>query len=112
MEGYSKFSSFEGGSSAFIWCGFKPKYLLIKCSSDTGQEWVILDSARSPINVVDDPLYADKTNVEDTDSSRDVDFLSNGFKLRNTASGATDYPGRTYVFAAFAESPFRYANAG
>jgi hypothetical protein len=36
------------------------------------------------------------------------DLLSNGFKVRNTST--IDNVG-SYVFAAFAESPFKYANS-
>jgi hypothetical protein len=39
-----------------------------------------------------------------------MDYLSNGFKLRNTATGS-NASGGTYIFAAFAESPFKYARA-
>ena len=40
-----------------------------------------------------------------TSSGREIDFLSNGFKFRNGASGATDYSGRTYIYCAWAEAP-------
>ena len=38
-----------------------------------------------------------------------IDFVSNGFKIRTT-SGVVN-GAETYVFAAFAESPFQTANA-
>ncbi len=114
VAGYSAFGSYTGSGNnngSFIFTGFAVKYLLIKCSSDSGQEWVIIDNVRSPFNVADDALYANSSDNEDTNSSRDVDLLSNGFKLRNGSSGATDFSGRTYIYAAFAEHPFQ-ANGG
>jgi len=46
------------------------------------------------------------TNDESTvGTTRKIDFLSNGFKMRNGSSGATDYSGRTYIYAAWAEAP-------
>ena len=55
---------------------FAVRWLLIKCTSDSGQEWVIIDIARSPINVADDALYANDSAAEATNSTRDVDLLS------------------------------------
>jgi hypothetical protein len=40
------------------------------------------------------------------------DFLSNGFKIRtDIMDSAWNASGGTYIFAAFAESPFQTANA-
>ena len=68
---------------------------------------MIIDSARSPINVADDVLYANDSAAEATNSTRDVDLLGSGFKLRNGSSGATDFAGRTYIYMAFASNPFQ-----
>ena len=38
-----------------------------------------------------------------------IDFLSNGFKCRDNANEINQ--GDTYVYMAFAEVPFKYANA-
>jgi len=38
------------------------------------------------------------------------DFLSNGFKIRGN-NYALNYSGDTYIYLAFAEQPFKYANA-
>jgi hypothetical protein len=108
IPGFSKFGSYTGSGStdgSFIYTGFAVKYLLVKCTNAAGQEWVILDSSRSPYNVVDDVLYANVSDAEGGNSTRAVDFLSNGFKFRNGSSGPTDFSGRTYIYAAFAEAP-------
>ncbi len=114
VEGYSAFGSYTGSGDndgSFIFTGFAVRWLLIKCTSDAGQEWVIIDSARSPFNVADEALYANDSAAEVVDSTRDVDLLSNGFKLRNGNSGSTDFSGRTYIYAAYAEHPFKSSRA-
>jgi len=73
--------------------------------------WVINDSTRTPFNEItgsSSTLYADTTNVE-SDLSTNVDFLSNGFKARTT--GGHRNASGTYIYMAFAEVPFKYANA-
>ena len=39
-----------------------------------------------------------------------MDFTSNGFKIRRSPAD-TNTDGHTFIFAAFAESPFKTANA-
>ena len=80
--------------------------LWVKCSSHDGQEWLLWDSKRSPTNVVDTCIYPHtNTSESDNGASRKVDFLSNGFKLRNGGSGASGIDGRTYLYMAWAEQP-------
>ena len=77
-----------------------------------GQEWVIWDDERSKYNENTTALYVNSDASESTvGTSRKIDFLSNGFKMRNGSSGATDYDGRTYIYAAWASSPLKYSNA-
>ena len=59
---------------------------------------------------MDELLSADSVAVEAEGSTSRLDFLSNGFKLRGSASG-TNKSGGTYIYMAFAEAPFKYANA-
>ena len=51
-------------------------------------------------------IYANLSNAENTPNY--IDSLSNGFKIRNTGQNTS---GQTYVYACFAEAPFKYANA-
>jgi len=109
IPGFSKFGSYTGNSNSdgvFVWCGFKPRYLLIKGTGSGGSGWIILDAVRDAYNASTKDLRADLTNSEPV-SSGAVDFLSNGFKLRNTDtnynSSSTSYG--PYIFAAFAETP-------
>ena len=111
IEGFSKISSYTGNGSTdgpFVFCGFRPRYVLIK---STGTEnWSVQDSARNPFNVVDARLKPNSADAEAVSSVQNVDFLSNGFKLRNTDTEKNG-SGTTYVFAAFAENPFKYSRA-
>jgi len=90
-----------------VYCGFKPAWVMIKVTTDTNS-WVIYDSSRNSTNIVNNRLRADLSNVEDTHNG--VDFLSNGFKLRDAGSSSTN-AAKPYIFAAFAESAFSYSNA-
>jgi hypothetical protein len=112
VEGYSKFGSYTGDTSStskypFIYTGFRPKWLLVRCSS-VAQNWIIIDAERNAYNIVDNGLYADLANQEQT--SNRVDFTSNGFKIRIN-SGELNTSSETHVYAAFAEHPFKYARA-
>jgi hypothetical protein len=70
---------------------------------------MIYDAARSTYNAVVNDLNADTSDAESAGGGP-VDFLSNGFKLRNT-SIYWNASGSTYIYAAFAEHPFQYARA-
>ena len=115
VAGYSKIGSWTSTGNDFIYCGFKPKFLLGKCTSDTG-DWMLYDTDRGPLTQAAD----NNTLVVNVDKGEDhyynanqasVDILSNGFKIRHAVSSPLGDTGRTYIFAAFAESPFKYANA-
>ena len=113
IEGYSKFGSYTGNGSTdgpFVYCGFKPAWVMIK-RTDSTQNWCIVDNARSPINVGGQSIFANTSDTEYTDTSlRETDFLSNGIKFRCTGT-ERNASGGTYIFAAYAESPFTTANA-
>ena len=107
-QGYSKFGSYTGNGNAngpFVYTGFKPAFTLIKKSSADGSWWEMVDNKRSPSNVMDNTLYANVYNTEFESSAYNRDFLSNGFKLRNTNAG-DNTSGATYIYMAFAENPF------
>jgi hypothetical protein len=110
VAGYSAFGSYTGNGSTdgpFIYTGFRPRFVMFKMSSSTNN-WLIMDSARNTYNVVD--LYL-APNLSDAEASYSVvDFVSNGFKIRNTSTGWNGN-GSTYIYAAFAENPFKNALA-
>lgn len=110
ITGFSKFGSYTGNGVAdgpFVWCGFRPRFLLIKSSSNGG-EWTMWDAARGAHNPIVAGIHAEQAAAENSFYS--VDFLSNGFKIRDYYS-TQNGPSYTFIFAAFAEAPFKYANA-
>ena len=112
IAGFSKFGSYLGNGNAdgpFVYCGFKPAWVLIKKTDGSGTEnWRLFDSSRCPTNQNNIHLLPSSANAESTETG--MDFLSNGFKLRH-ADAHQNQNGTTYIFAAFAESPFQTANA-
>jgi len=109
VAGYSAFGSYTGNGSAdgpFVYLGFRPKYLLIKNSSAV-TNWFVYDSVRDTYNIVGNFL---RPNLADAEGSFGaLDFVSNGFKIRD--SSANNSNGQTHIYAAFAEYPFQFANA-
>jgi len=106
VQGYSKFGSYTGNGNdngPFVYTGFKPAWVLYKRTNDAGN-WRILDNKRNTFNVIDNEIYADLDNSEAQDNQ--MDFLSNGFKLRNGSSVGQNGNGSTYIYMAFAEHPF------
>ena len=111
IQGFSKFGSYTGNNDAdgtFVYTGFKPAWVMIKRTSDT-ENWVLWDNKRDPFNNFYHVLLPNATSVEDTSNTGSGgryigDFLSNGFKLRNTHD--TSNSASDYVYAAFAEQPF------
>ena len=107
-QGYSKFGKYVGNSSTdgpFVYTGFKPAFVLQKQTSGSGNGWFITDSKRDPFNAATMKyLRADENGSEGT-TTKILDLLSNGFKLRNNDS-ALNGSGHTYIYMAFAENPF------
>jgi hypothetical protein len=111
VASYSSFGSYVGNANSdgpFIYTGFRPEFIMIKATSSTG-DWVMEDAARSPSNVSTNYLVANATTAEQTGQL--IDFVSNGFKIRVAVSGAMNSSGVTYIYAAFAETPFKYSLA-
>ena len=102
--GYSKFGKFIGNGSTdgpFIYTGFKPSFVIAKESSSTGH-WRMRDNKRMTSgNPIDKLLRPDQTNAEQTEDN--VDFLSNGFKMRTTG-GENNGSGDTYIYMAFGQT--------
>ena len=68
----------------------------------------MIDTVRGTYNVYGPSLDANAITAEITYTICDV--LSNGFKLRDT-NQAWNQSNDVYVYMAFAESPFQFANA-
>ena len=109
-KGYSKFGSFTGngqgsGDGVFIYTGFKPAFIMFKRTDDAGRNWWIFDNKRDPDNDVTLEILANTSDSEDSTGSANLDFLSNGVKLRTTQTDLNG-SGGTILYMAFAESPF------
>jgi len=112
VDGYSKIGSYIGNGNAngpFVYTGFRPAWVMIK-RTDSASSWSIHDTARDTFNVTQKNLYANLTAAEESQATWQYDILSNGIKLIGT-SGEINASGGTYIYLAFAEQSFKYANA-
>jgi hypothetical protein len=112
ITGFSRFGGYTGNGSAdgpFVFCGFRPRWVMFKkTNTSTAGDWTIYDTARDPYNVMPNILYPNLANAETGGNA--LDTLSNGFKIRSTGQNINTN-GDTYIFAAFAENPFKYSLA-
>tara|TARA_Y100000592_G_C5421758_1_gene293557 strand:+ start:164 stop:1210 length:1047 start_codon:yes stop_codon:yes gene_type:complete len=110
--GFSKFGKYTGNGNAdgpFIYTGFYPAWVMIKEASSSGEGWAMFDNKRSPFNLVQKSLQANITQAEENLTSKAVDFLANGFKVR-TSDGLLNSSSERYIFMAFAEAPLVGSN--
>lgn len=120
IAGYSAFGSWQNNNSndnTFVYLGFRPRLILLK-NYDNIEQWYIFDSARQTYNIPPNAtswLNPNQTGAEGASfaTTATIDLLSNGFKIRTTnpASGEVSFGTRYYIYAAFAENPFKYARA-
>ena len=109
VQSFSKVGTYVANANVdgpFIYCGFKPAWILRK-ALPRAEPWMIIDNKRNPVNVAASNLDASSNGAESTTADYDIDFVSNGFKVK---SGATSYGNHTvgniYIYMAFAENPF------
>jgi len=116
IPGYSQFGSYTGNGSTdgpFVYTGFRPKFVMIKGSSGltNAASWDLFDTSRNPYNLTNLVMLANSAGADNTDVYSYIDILSNGFKNRSIDTYGINQSGATYIYAAFAENPFKYANA-
>ena len=113
VEGYSKIGAYTGNGSTdgtFAYTGFQPAWVLIKSTGSSSNGWYIYDNKRENYGtLVDAMIYANLQNGEDN-GSRDLDFLSNGFKARLTDTNV-NASGTKFFYLAFASADFKTSNA-
>ena len=110
IPSYSAFGEYTGNGNSdgpFIFTGHAPAFIMYKRKDSTGN-WRVMDNKRLGYNGAVYRLYPNLSNAEVT--GNELDILSNGFKLRNTAAEA-NASGGTYIYASFASNPFKYALA-
>jgi hypothetical protein len=108
VSGYSSFGSYVGNGNSngpFVNLGFRPAFVIIKGTLNTGDNWRVFDAARNPYNFCNLDLYPNLSNAEGTNTGG-IDLVSNGFKVRNGGSD-TNTNANTYIYMAFAENPFK-----
>ena len=106
IQGYSKIGSYTGNGNAdgpMVFCGFKPAWVMIK-HTGASEVWRIFDSTRDTHNAMEKDLFPNLSNAEGSGTAR-LDFLSNGFKIRDSGNALND-SGGNLIYMAFAESPF------
>lgn len=112
IAGYSSFGSYTANASTdgpMVFTNFRPRFVLLKNTTRV-LNWIIYDTSRDLYNTETQQLYPNTTGNEI--SGANIDFLSNGFKIRGgSASGINHTSGDTYIYAAFAEVPFKIARA-
>lgn len=109
VQGFSKFGKYRGNGNVdgpFTYCGFKPAWVMIKRTDNTG-EWHMWDNKREDYdgNPNDTVLRANNSNAESDSTTYSIDFLSNGFKIRN-ASDLDNASSSSQIYMAFAQNPF------
>lgn len=111
VAGFSAFGSYSSNGLAngpYVHVGFRPRWILIKNTTTTATNWVIVDAVREGYNVDNDPLWSNVVTAEATTDL--LDITSTGFKIRST-DATVNGTSATHVYAAFAEAPFQYARA-
>jgi hypothetical protein len=112
VAGYSKAGSYTGNGNnegPFVFTGFRPAFVLVK-DSTVANGWRIADNKRpAAFNVINESLSTSAAAASTSDGDR-IDLLSNGFKCRSSAGQYNDN-NSVYIYLAFAESPFKFANA-
>ena len=118
IRGYSSFGGYTGNENndgPFIHTGFRPAYVMLRNGTYT-QSWQIYTTGTNSLaqegiqswNVMTTlgRLKADADEVATTKAA--MDFLSNGFKLRTSASDVNN--GNNLLWYAFAEFPIVSSN--
>ena len=104
-QGYNKFDSYTGNGSTdgtFVYTGFKPTWVLGK-RTDSTNNFYLFDTVRDPFNLTTKKLRPDTSAAENDNSSKAIDILSNGFKIKNS-DAEFNASGGTYIYMAFGQT--------
>jgi hypothetical protein len=118
VEGFSKVGGEYAGNGSssdgtFVYTGFRPSWICLKRIDGVSHWRAHTSGNRTPpdVNGVFARLEPSGNGAEATStSSGDLDFLSNGFKIKDGTAhvGAS---GNEYLYIAFAKTPFSHSNA-
>ena len=107
--GYSKYGFYTGNGNSdgtFIYTGFKPTWLLVKHANGgtaAGEHWNLQDVKRSTYNPSIIMLSPNETSTDNSTANNSIDFLSNGFKIRNN-DGRLNNSSAEYLYMAIGQS--------
>ena len=108
IAGYSAFGKYDGNAGAgvnkdnFQYCGFKPRFILVKCST-ASENWMLLDSEREGYNNLNDMLSPNSSGGEGSDGDNGTQIYSNGFNP-TFGTGHINRSGKSYVWMAFGQT--------
>ncbi len=111
VKGYTKIGSYTGNgnasNNAYVYTGFRPAFVFVKRTNGTGNWWLADNKRNDAVggNDIQRVLFPNLNNAEATDSAGYYDFFSNGFRVKSS-SVELGGSGDTYIYMAFAESPF------
>jgi len=111
VKGFSKFGYYSGTGSVAgtkVYCGFKPKWILIK-STTTGDDWGARSTVTTGFGVGGQRTRNMVFNSSGSQTSANVQFESNGFRLASTSTG-NNQQNTKYIYMAFAEMPMVGSN--
>ena len=112
VAGYSAFGSYSGNANAegpFVYLGFRPRMIIFKNTATTNG-WRMQDTAVNTYNPLNTGSYPNSTSAEDSPVNWTVDYLSNGFKIRDS-NNELNGSGNNIIYCAWAENPFKTSRA-
>ena len=102
VDGISKLGSYTGNASSSgptITLGFAPRFILIKCASVGGTNWLVYDTLRGLTSGNDKRLYLNTNAGQDT--ADDIDSSATGFQVVSTWDQLNDN-NANYIYYAHA----------
>ena len=111
VDGFSKFGKYVGNGTdtdgPFIYTGFTPAFVIFKANRVTN--WYSHDGARNPANPVTIGIDINTTAAEYNGGvyvGNGLDFVSNGFKIKQATGLGYNYTGEEIYYMAFAKQSF------
>ena len=110
VDGFSSFGSYKANNVSdgpYIYCEFRPAFILLK-NTGAAANWEISGGANVLSNPANKHLFPNITSAESTSDAYGI--YANGFKILSTGY-SRNRNSQHYVYYAWADQPFKYANA-
>jgi len=111
VQGYSKFGFYSGTGNVRgtkVYCGFKPKYVLIKSIGGT-DDWASKISGLTGFGLGGQRTRNVRYNSDTCQTTANIQFEGNGFRCATTSTYCNQEDTK-YVYMAFAEMPMVGSN--